>query len=194
MFAALASLALGTTFDDEVCLLQLPRTQSFLGRNNEEDARTRSWDVSAREAGTVEVVRVNAAARAARAGSCTRGGKADYLPCTSLMEPYDTECQDRTAGLRLGSCKDAMWEVSIPAGKVTLTFEAGVGGDTGESIKIKTQSVAGWSTVATLRSCAREDGPCTQVFDVQAGNLVIDSTSGTSDKRKHFLITSLMLA
>lgn len=203
MLVVFARLVVGTNFEEEVCLLQLPRSQSFL-RRNEVEARTIRGDASAEkarrstgDASTAEVVRVAAAARAARSGaarapSCTRGDKADYLPCTSLMEPYDTACQDRTAGLRLGSCEDAMWEVSIPAGTMTITFEAAVSGQTEDSLKIKTESASGWSTIATIDSCSMNE--CTEVFDVEAGNLVIDSTSGTKDVESHFLITSLVLS
>ena len=190
MLAVLVPLSLGATGDDEVCLLQLPRRQqSFLGKNGV-DALTRRGDAT-----SVEVVRVNAAARAARrAGSCTRGDPGDYLPCLAMMEPVDADlCQDRTTGLRLGPCLDAMWEAYTPAGTMTITYEPAASGETDETIKIKAESAAGWSTIATIDSCPPENGPCTQVFDVQMGNLVIDSSSGAADVDKHFLITSLML-
>lgn len=189
MLLAIFPLAVGTDGDDGVCLLQHPRQSSSFLRRSGVDARTRNADAS-----SVEVVRVDAGrARAARTGGCTRGEPGDYLPCTSLVEPFDAACQEREAGLRLGPCEDAAWEVAIPAGTMTMTFEAGAG-NTDEKIVIKSESASGWSTIATIESCAMETGPCTQVFDVQAGNLVIDSSSSTVDVNRHFLITSFMLA
>merc|ERR1719247_1639487 len=123
VLAVFARLALSTTGDDEVCLLQLPRQQSFLRRNGA-NARTRSVDAVGAEAEAVlvdadgaEVVRgaragrgqLAASALKRRAGGCTQGQPGDYLPCTSLMDPFDRVCSDRSAGLRLGACEDAMW-------------------------------------------------------------------------------------